>query len=77
MHCAITLIAHAREEELRSPEEEQPWYRLEDWPQEWYRGDAIVEGRAKDILRGTNVTCFPSMSRVVVMTRGQRGAFLL
>jgi hypothetical protein len=49
MHCAITLIAHAREEELRSPEEEQPWYRLEDWPQEWYRGDAIVEGRAKDI----------------------------
>jgi hypothetical protein len=49
VHCAIALVGDSREEELGRPEQEQPWDRLEERPQEGHGGDAIVEGRAKDI----------------------------
>lgn len=49
MHCTLALVCDAREEELGSPEEEQPWDCLDERPQEWHGGDAIVEGRAKDV----------------------------
>jgi len=49
MHGAFAFIADSREEELGSPEQEQPWERLQEWPQEWHGGNAIVEGRTKNV----------------------------
>jgi hypothetical protein len=58
VHCAIALVGHSREEELGSPEQEQPWDRLEERPQEGHGGDAIVEGRTKDIYgHGVSGSC--------------------
>ena len=49
MHRAFALIADARKEELGGPEQEQPGERLEERPEKWHGGNAIVEGRTKDI----------------------------
>lgn len=49
MHCTFAFVGYSREEELGCPEQEQPWQRLEEWPQERHRRYAIVESRTEDV----------------------------